>query len=304
MMSYDCEIGIAITTMNRKDILIDLIDKIIKYTKSNYRIVVCDDGSTDGTIEYLEKNNISVIGKINKGIAWNKNRGIFYFTNLVRAKYIILMDDDICPYISGWDYEWILACQRVGHINYIPDGGKILSSHSEINASRLGVASWVGGMIIAQSASAILNVGYMDIRYGRYGHEHVDFSIRFLRAGFGGALCKINNELHNRFYVIRSGVLLKEVPSSGSREDYIKNEILLKTLINDPIYRLPWRSDEEMEEFLNEYTDIPRHMENPPVPTANFDSDSYQKKNLDVKESSFDAFTHYVENGFREKREL
>ncbi|GBQ89722.1 glycosyltransferase family 2 protein [Gluconobacter albidus] len=55
MNKNSCDVGIAITTYLRKDMVCKLVDRIRELTRSDYKIVVCDDGSLDGTKEELQK---------------------------------------------------------------------------------------------------------------------------------------------------------------------------------------------------------------------------------------------------------
>ncbi|MBS1077466.1 glycosyltransferase [Gluconobacter kondonii] len=77
MNKNSCDVGIAIKTYLRKDMVCNLVDRIQALTRSDYKIVVCDDGSSDGTVEELRKKGITVLGGKNKSIARNKNRVLF-----------------------------------------------------------------------------------------------------------------------------------------------------------------------------------------------------------------------------------
>lgn len=304
MIKKYCDLGIAITTYSRKEMVCNLLKRIRALTTGDYEVVVCDDGSSDGTVEELQKMGVKVLGGKNKGIAWNKNRGLFYFQNICRAKSVILLDDDVWPEVAGWEQEWILAASRVGHINYVPASYERYSSIRPMTALDLGVGPSVGGMILAQTTDALACVGYMDTRFGRYGHEHSDFSIRFLRAGFGGLRCRVGDEMHNRFYLLDSGVKILDAVSFSSTEDLEANAKLLNELQKEPIYRSPWSNEDEMKEFLAEFGKGFSEMNNPPFSGKNFDINNYFEKHPDVYNSGWDAFAHYVENGIKEGREL
>ncbi|KAA0678260.1 glycosyltransferase family 2 protein [Roseomonas genomospecies 6] len=296
-----CEIGIAITTYNRKSFILKLVERIRCLTKSKYKVVICDDGSSDGTVEALKEKGEIVLGGKNKGIAWNKNRGLFYFQNICKAETIILLDDDVLPEVAGWDYEWHLACEKVGHVNFIPPHFHRLTKNRKMTATDLGIGPMVGGMAIGQSAKALANVGYMDNRFGRYGHEHADFSFRFLRAGFGGVMYNDGGNDHRYFYLIDGGITIKESESFGTQEDLNRNNELLWELEKDYIYRLPWRNDEEMHEFLGEFGERFTGMACPPLPYR-FVSKNYLDSNPDIAAAGVDSLDHYVNFGIREGR--
>ena len=155
--------GIAITTFNRRDLLLRQIEQIRRFSINSYDIVVCDDGSSDGTAEAVRALDIPVVTGPNKGIAWNKNRGLFYLAHYTRADAFILMDDDVLPTIHGWETEWAYGALSVGHVNYThPDFRPHIFSGSS-TAADPGVSPLIGGMCMALSREPVGVVGDMDI---------------------------------------------------------------------------------------------------------------------------------------------
>lgn len=75
-------IDIAMTTYNGEKYLKEQIDSILNQTVSDFELIVCDDGSTDSTIDILNeyskkdsrvhifqnKNNLGVIKNFEKAI--------------------------------------------------------------------------------------------------------------------------------------------------------------------------------------------------------------------------------------------
>ena len=97
--------GIAITTFNRRAMVVEQIATVCALTTLPFERVVCDDGSSDSTCEALRAQGERVIGGVRRGIAWNKNRGVLYLLNVVSCDVVILLDDDILPIIAGWERE-------------------------------------------------------------------------------------------------------------------------------------------------------------------------------------------------------
>ena len=58
-------VSVIIPTFNRLNKLIKAIDSVQKQTYKNYEIIVVDNFSVDGTVEYLNKLNDDKIVKIN-----------------------------------------------------------------------------------------------------------------------------------------------------------------------------------------------------------------------------------------------
>jgi len=89
---------IVIPTYNNRAQLENCLRSILKMDSVDYKVVVCDNGSTDGTIEFLKdfvKQHPSFIfsehpDKQNKGRAANRNQAL-PFTN---SEYVLFLDSD------------------------------------------------------------------------------------------------------------------------------------------------------------------------------------------------------------------
>ncbi|MGI4976240.1 MAG: glycosyltransferase family 2 protein [Janthinobacterium lividum] len=305
MLDRPPRLGLAITTYNRRDTLLRALAEYRRLTSVPFDLVVCDDGSSDGTIDAVRELGVTVLGGVNRGIAWNKNRGLWHLANTCRCDVILLVDDDVAPVLHGWEQEWIAAVARVGHVNFIPphyyDDSLVGPRH--MRASSLGVSSVVGGMVLAQSAQALAHVGYMDPRFGRYGHEHTDFSNRFLRAGFGGFCLREDGRSRWMYHVISGGLELVPSKSNGDADDIAKNGTLLGQLAGDPIYRSAWRSDAEMLTFQAEVCAPYLAGLTPVVPQSRaFSPSDYLRQNDDVLRAGEPALAHYLRCGHTEGR--
>jgi glycosyltransferase involved in cell wall biosynthesis len=85
-------VSVIIPTYNRKDIVLDAIQSVINQTVKDFEIIVVDDGSSDGTKEYLTSLNlpIKIISKENGGVSSARNIGI----KSSQGKYIAFLDSD------------------------------------------------------------------------------------------------------------------------------------------------------------------------------------------------------------------
>lgn len=88
------QFAILITTRNRlEDLKITLGEISYLLNNENVACIICDDGSTDGTFQYLKDNykQIQVIqNKTSKGLIFSRNR----LLNITQADYAITLDDD------------------------------------------------------------------------------------------------------------------------------------------------------------------------------------------------------------------
>jgi glycosyltransferase involved in cell wall biosynthesis len=296
-------LGVAITTYNRSRTIIDLLARLERFTSVDFDLVISDDGSTDGTADMLRGARFSAILGPNRGIAWNKNRGLFHLMNRTSADIILLMDDDVLPCVHGWEQEWIAASREYGHVNFAPAHLRHHVLTGACRAADPGITHIVGGQCLAFTREALLNIGYFDPRFGKYGHEHSDVSFRCLRAGFGGVRRDNGPEPSAYFYVIDSGLELRDVPSNSDIESLERNGALLHAVAGDPIYRLPWRNDAEMVVFLSDFPELSAQRCPGIVTAPGFDTERYRQLNPDVMNSGQDPFAHYIAYGKREGRQ-
>jgi hypothetical protein len=86
---------ILITTKNRLEALRFTLDKIAHLlARPEVNCIICDDGSTDGTTDYLQKHHPEILRIRNE-----KSRGLIYSRNkllgLTTSDYAISIDDDL-----------------------------------------------------------------------------------------------------------------------------------------------------------------------------------------------------------------
>ncbi len=95
-------ISIILPAYNEADCILKTIDDVeaaLKKASLNYEIIVIDDGSKDGTAEYLREkygNKIRLIVQENKGLSGARNSGLA----VAAGRYVALLDSD-----DLWDAE-------------------------------------------------------------------------------------------------------------------------------------------------------------------------------------------------------
>ena len=105
-------LGIEIVTYNRLERLAGCVAAIREYTDTPYRVMVSDDGSTDGTVAWLEQNDIPHVKGANYGSGWNRNRGLYYFEKYTDCDVVIILEDDCYPIEPGWYNAWVKGALR------------------------------------------------------------------------------------------------------------------------------------------------------------------------------------------------
>jgi hypothetical protein len=84
--------SVVIPTYNRKDYLLECLETVFEQSYAPYEVIVVDDGSTDGTIESVEKfgRGVQVIEQGNRGPGAARNRG----ASIARGDYLAFLDSD------------------------------------------------------------------------------------------------------------------------------------------------------------------------------------------------------------------
>lgn len=85
-----------VTTFNRLELLKKVIAGLRKQVHAPDRITVINNGSTDGTAEWLAQENIPFISQPNVGSSGGQWRAVTEGT-ATQADYIWIMDDDVVP---------------------------------------------------------------------------------------------------------------------------------------------------------------------------------------------------------------
>lgn len=90
------KVSVVMSVYNCEKYLKDSIESILNQTYSNFEFIIINDGSTDGSIDIINKyalkdNRIIIIDNIeNKGLIYSLNKGILKST----GKYVAIMDAD------------------------------------------------------------------------------------------------------------------------------------------------------------------------------------------------------------------
>jgi glycosyltransferase involved in cell wall biosynthesis len=86
-------ISLIIPTKNRLKLLLQTLDNVFKQSYSNLEVIVVDDGSSDGTFEFLKKNydtRLLIIKNSGRGPGASRNAGIA----VASGKYVKFFDSD------------------------------------------------------------------------------------------------------------------------------------------------------------------------------------------------------------------
>lgn len=247
------KLGIGVTTFNRCRKLEVCLSRLQELTSDSFQLVVADDGSEDGTLAACAQRRVVTVTGPNMGIAWNKNRALFFLHRVLECDVVILIEDDCYPNQRGWEADWIEAACKWGHINF--GGGwfreKIVSG--EGTAANPFVSASLSGQCVAFSDRALSVCGYLDPRFKGYGYEHAEHSARLVRAGFGGEMrISERGELDPHFYLLAADLTVCADESYRDEKSLAANWTTWERMYGDPVYRYPWRTKDELRQFRRE----------------------------------------------------
>lgn len=187
----------AVTTIDRREYLEQFIEGWNKTRDrgANRILIVADDGSTDGTLEWLceelelPDSSLVVIRNDGLGIARQTNSIIDYVRKMdFLPDAIFMCNDDISFLQAGWDKSYFQAMSESGydHLVYFNPDWKD-PFHSEGSPRFSGLKSSCSardamGCFYTLTPSLIETLGFFDEdSFPVRGHSHVDYTLRACR---------------------------------------------------------------------------------------------------------------------------
>lgn len=156
-----------------------------------YRLIVVDNGSTDGTVEYLiDLEGSCDLCLADSNLGWIKgvNRGLEMALDCYDPDYTIISNSDIViPGDPWWLHKYIelLQDEEVGAVGPVSNFVMGLQKY-EFNPQLPPVhkAKFLIGFFVAVKAKVLREIGLLDERFGLGGNDDLDLSIRIRQAGY------------------------------------------------------------------------------------------------------------------------
>lgn len=177
----------------------------------SYTIVVIDDGSTDGSGDFIKANHPDVHLLTGDGNLWWSgaiNMGAKYATDELKAEYVLLLNDDclldkdyflnLSKLIIQGEAEGTILASKVYHL-HTPDkiffygasfnfanGDKKIIGGGETDTGQYEtpqVCEWTGGMGVLVPTSVFKLIGYFDRENFPQYYGDADFTLRATKAG-------------------------------------------------------------------------------------------------------------------------
>ncbi|MEI6783535.1 MAG: glycosyltransferase, partial [Verrucomicrobiota bacterium] len=182
------------------------LESIARHTSEPYELILVDNGSTDGTSDYLREyaaqheRVLVVANRTNRGFAAGNNQGLA----LATGRQVLCLNNDtvVSP---GWlgsmlrvlqehpqtgvvgpRSNRVLGQQQVDEVGYksLAELPAFAAAWAETNAGKSRVANRVVGFCLLARREVIKAVGGLDEQFGSGNFEDDDFCVRAHLAGF------------------------------------------------------------------------------------------------------------------------
>jgi glycosyltransferase involved in cell wall biosynthesis len=184
------EMSVVIPTYNRLPILQKCINSLESQSYNhNYEIVIVDDGSDDGTIEWIESSDcphVILYQQSHQGAAIARNLGI----EQSRYETIVFIDSDLVvtpTFLASHAEALTKARTKTGNDRQFSYGAVINTSNFENPTSEPYKITDYSAAFFATGNVAIakhwlISVGLFDTRFRQYGWEDLELGVRLKNA--------------------------------------------------------------------------------------------------------------------------
>jgi len=199
--------SVIVVTYNTLEITADCVRSVLDKTIRSFELIVVDNGSKDGSVEWLEKQNCLTLIANEENLGWAaaNNQGIWHS----RGEYCLLLNSDTIVRTRGWLREMIRLAQpddvatvgakllyadgRIQHIGgsihrtnpFHPFDGASADTPESLEVREVPFNT---GACLLIKKSAIELVGLIDEGY-KLGYGDVDYGLRCLEAGLKNIYC-------------------------------------------------------------------------------------------------------------------
>jgi GT2 family glycosyltransferase/2-polyprenyl-3-methyl-5-hydroxy-6-metoxy-1,4-benzoquinol methylase len=197
-------VSIVMLTWNQLEYTRQCVESVLRHTPQPVELIFVDNGSTDGTREYLKTipNARVVLNDDNLGFAAGNNQGL----TLATGDYVVLLNNDTVV-TDGWLDRLIGPMLRDATIgftgprsNYVAGPQLVpnvpytsleeLDSFAAERAASLANGGWptafAVGFCLAIRRSVVERIGGLDPRFGSGNFEDNDYCLRAVLAGWKG----------------------------------------------------------------------------------------------------------------------
>jgi glycosyltransferase involved in cell wall biosynthesis len=189
--------SIMMVTYNRLELTKKTLECILNNTITPYELIIVDNGSTDGTEDYLNElpksNNFKIqLNRENKGIAIGRNQGL----KLSEGEWLSTIDNDVLV-----PYNWLGQCIDI--LKHNPKYGMIGVNFEGVNYPIVNLNGYefqnkqqgnLGTACTVFNRKFHKMLGFFNTEYpgNKYGMEDSDFGMRARVIGYNLGYLKEN----------------------------------------------------------------------------------------------------------------
>lgn len=186
-------VAIMCITYNRLELTKRMLESFFKNTNSNYRLIIVDNGSTDGTVEWLKQlkpdgkfcqGYHSHFNEKNMGIAIGRNQGLL-IADKYNEPWLCTIDNDI-----EFHYGWLTECLDIVKTNHkFAIGLNFEEVNYPIQLMNGKQVQWKKDGNLGTACSLFHRklhdaIGFFITDYGSYGEEDANWYERARLAGW------------------------------------------------------------------------------------------------------------------------
>jgi len=243
--------SIVILTYNGFEYTRRCIESIRAFTHTPYELIVVDNGSTDGTVDYLKsQKDIKLIqNKTNRGFAVGNNQGI----EASKGDFIVLLNNDTVV-TDGWLIRLLQGFRlspKVGMVgpksNYVQnllqeeknvpyenmeEMQAFAEKFSRKNKNVYWTTTKLVGFCLVMKREVVESIGLLDESFGLGNFEDDDYCVRARKAGY--------------YLVVAGDVFIHHYGNRSFKENKISYEKMMRENLRK--FREKWKNDVEFRD--------------------------------------------------------
>ncbi len=258
------EVSIVMLTYNALEYTKKCVRTILEHTQIPYEIIFVDNGSKDGTVDYLKElthqySHIrAVFNRTNKGFAYGNNQG----ARKARGKYVLFLNNDVLV-SDGWLEDLVKAIernpmigmvgpitnsisglQRVTQIPYQDEAGfhAFAAQVRQLNRDKITPRRRIAGFCMLMPSALFNELKGFDRRFGTGNFEDDDLCLRVRNKKFA--------------IMVHEGVFIHHYGSQTFKANHIKYDQSIQEKAHIFFKKWPKVDYEELLELKNPLSEV------------------------------------------------